>query len=191
MEDISSLLLKASFTTCVLDPTGLDFLRTLVYPLFLLFCTFGLSLSPDSSLSTLKCSSVPSFKKIPPLISHFNVSLPLEPISLSELFKLTASSSLFLFSPHHRISAPHCHHSTDIDICLPSVCLQDPLTSTFIPNLAGSFQSLSNLTSTGLDSAHHNYLLGWLLDSLSTKLLCETPNCQPHAVSGPWITCSA
>lgn len=65
MEDISSLLLKASFTTCTLDPIGLDFLRTLVYPLFLLFCTFGLSLCPDSSLSTLKCSSVPSFKKNP------------------------------------------------------------------------------------------------------------------------------
>ena len=125
------------------------------------------------------------FKKIPPLISHFHVSLPLEPTSLSELFKLTTSSSSLLFSPHPRISAPHHHHSTDIDICLPSVCLQDPLTSTFIPNPAGSFQSLSNLTSAGLDSAHDNYLLGWLLDSLSQSSYVKPLTVSPMLFLGP------
>lgn len=160
-EGISFLLPKANFTTCALDPTGPDFLGTLVYPLFLLFCTFRLSFSPDSSLSALKLSTHLYYlkkkkkKALPQSHPSTSLSLPSSQTSLASCSKLTTSSFSRPLSPHSRKSASHHHHSID-----KAVCLQDPLTSAFISNPAGTSQSLSNFTSAELDSAHHNYLLG-------------------------------
>lgn len=127
---------------CALGPTGLAFLGTLVYLLFLLFCIFRLS--PDSFLSTLKCSSATPFTKPSLSLTIPCLSLlPFEP-NLTELSKFTASSSSLSLSPHPRISTSRHHHSID------NSSLQDPLKSTFILNPTGTSQSLSNFTSAGL-----------------------------------------
>lgn len=103
-EGIPFLLPKANFTTCALNPTGPDFLGTLVYPLFLLFCIFKLSLSPDSSLSALKLSAHLYYLKkkkkkpalsltIPRLSPSLRARLP-EPVVLNSPPPLSHAHSL-------------------------------------------------------------------------------------------------